>query len=151
MGRVRSCSNATAVPTAFKKLPSLLIPLTWAHWACAAVVASISSLFCCARSIVLFLGRALVFSGLAWMRPNARPRSAQEARYEPDVWEEAIATYLATVTRATVGQVVREGLGLVQVKDIGTADQRRIAKAMERLRWKRLPKDGKGSRLWGPV
>jgi predicted P-loop ATPase len=73
----------------------------------------------------------------------------QSARYETDTWEENIFTYLATkpTDRVTVGQVAREGLGL-ETPRIGTAEQRRIAAAMERLGWQRLPKDSEGKRWW---
>ena len=77
----------------------------------------------------------------------------QAARYEADVWEENIATYLANKkdARVTVGQVAREGLG-IETPKIGTAEQRRIAAAMEQIGWSRERPDGKtdwqGKRWW---
>jgi predicted P-loop ATPase len=77
----------------------------------------------------------------------------QAARYEADVWEENIATYLANKIdgRVTVGQVAREVLG-IETPKIGTAEQRRIAAAMEQIGWRRERPDGKtdwqGKRWW---
>lgn len=61
-------------------------------------------------------------------------RPQQDARYEADAWEEAIGTYLTTRTRTTILEVAREGLGFDAPK-LGTADQRRIGAALERLGW----------------
>jgi len=80
----------------------------------------------------------------------------QAARYEADVWEENIATYLANKIdgRVTVGQVAREVLG-IETPKIGTAEQRRIAAAMEQIGWRRERPDGKtdwqGKRWWVPA
>jgi predicted P-loop ATPase len=72
----------------------------------------------------------------------------QAARYEGDAWEENIASYLnATSRKVTISQVAREALHF-ETSRLGTADQRRIAAALERLGWKRLPKDGHGNRYW---
>lgn len=73
----------------------------------------------------------------------------QAARYEADAWEENITEYLKTNTKATVGQIAREALH-IETPRIGTAEQRRIAAALERLGWTRLPKDYQGKRWWGP-
>jgi predicted P-loop ATPase len=71
----------------------------------------------------------------------------QEARYEPDVWEEKITEYLGSQTRVTVGQIAQHAL-FIETPRLGTAEQRRIAAALERLGWKRLPKDYRGTRWW---
>jgi predicted P-loop ATPase len=71
----------------------------------------------------------------------------QAARYEADAWEEIISDYLKSHTKVTVGQVAREALGFDKQR-IGTADQRRIAAALELLGWHRLPKDWEGKRWW---
>ena len=73
----------------------------------------------------------------------------QEARYEGDVWEEKIAEYLnglSSSAKVTVSQVARDALH-VETSRIGTADQRRITAAMERLGWKRLPREN-NQRRW---
>jgi predicted P-loop ATPase len=71
----------------------------------------------------------------------------QDARYEGDAWEETITAYLAKQERATVGQVARDGLG-IDTPRIGTADQRRIAAAMERVGWQRAERGSDGTRWW---
>jgi predicted P-loop ATPase len=74
----------------------------------------------------------------------------QATRYEADTWEENIADYLKVVSKVTIGQVAREALG-IDTPRIGTAEQRRIAAALERLNWKRQPKDWEGKRWWTPA
>jgi predicted P-loop ATPase len=74
----------------------------------------------------------------------------QEARYEGDAWEDTINDYLRTKTKVTVGQIAREAL-FIETPRIGTADQRRIAAALERLGWRRQPKDWQGKRWWTPA
>jgi predicted P-loop ATPase len=78
----------------------------------------------------------------------------QAARYEADVWEESIAGYVKTQTKVTIGDVAREALSLDKAR-IGTAEQRRIAAALETLGWRRQHLDGKtdwqGKRWWVPA
>jgi predicted P-loop ATPase len=71
----------------------------------------------------------------------------QAERYEADAWEEAISNYVATVSKVTISQVARDALNL-DTPRIGTAEQRRIAAALEQLGWHRLPKDWQGKRWW---
>jgi predicted P-loop ATPase len=71
----------------------------------------------------------------------------QAARYEADVWEDAIANFVGDKAKVTISEVGREALHM-EMPRIGTADQRRIAAALEQLGWKRLPKDWKGNRHW---
>jgi predicted P-loop ATPase len=78
-------------------------------------------------------------------RQHIAPQQAQ--RYEADAWEESIATYLDTASKVTVGQVARDALH-IETPRIGTAEQRRIAAAMEQLGWARLPVDWQGKRWW---
>jgi predicted P-loop ATPase len=52
----------------------------------------------------------------------------QAARYETDVWEEAIENYLEGKNKVTLSEVGREALHM-DMPRIGTADQRRIAAA----------------------
>jgi predicted P-loop ATPase len=68
----------------------------------------------------------------------------QAARYESDVWEEAIGSYLETSTRVLIGQVARDALH-IETPKIGRADQNRIAAALEQLGWKRELPAGKSS------
>ena len=57
-------------------------------------------------------------------------------------------------TKVTVGQVAREALH-IETPRIGTAEQRRIAAAIEQLGWRRERSDGKtdwqGQRWWIPA
>jgi predicted P-loop ATPase len=80
----------------------------------------------------------------------------QAARYEADVWEENIGIFLktkATKAKVTIGEVARDAL-FMETPRIGTADQRRIAAALEQLGWRRERTDGKtdwqGQRWWVP-
>jgi hypothetical protein len=80
---------------------------------------------------------------------RARAHQAlQEARFEADAREEMVADYVAPLERMTVGAVARHGLH-IETSRIGTKDQRRITAVLERLGWKRLPKDSKGNIPWG--
>lgn len=80
---------------------------------------------------------------------NRHVKPEQEARYEFDAWQEMIESYLASATKATVGQVAKEALH-IETARIGTADQRRITAIMERIGWKRQPVDWQGKRWWVP-
>ena len=74
----------------------------------------------------------------------------QAERYEADAWEESIGQWLKMQTKVTISQVAREALNFESSR-IGTADQRRIAAALEQLGWHRLPRDPSGgTRWWGP-
>jgi predicted P-loop ATPase len=89
--------------------------------------------------------------GTQWWPDRSFERDAilpeQDARYEGDTWEETIATFLDKQERVTVGQVARDSLG-IETPRIGTADQRRIAAAMERLGWQRAARGNSGERFW---
>jgi predicted P-loop ATPase len=71
----------------------------------------------------------------------------QDARYEPDAWEENIQGYLDINPRVTVSQVAKQALGIDTPK-LGTTEQRRISAALTKLGWVREPKDWKGTRWW---
>jgi hypothetical protein len=73
--------------------------------------------------------------------------ASQEARYEADVWEEPIASFLLAKSKATIGEIAREGLHIDTAR-IGTVDQRRIAACLQRLNWQRGKKDGVGRIPW---
>jgi predicted P-loop ATPase len=93
----------------------------------------------------------LYHDGTPWWPDRKFEREAimpeQEARYEGDAWEEPIGTYLEKQDKATIGQVARDGLG-IETPRIGTADQRRIAAAMDRLGWQRDARGHGGTRWW---
>jgi predicted P-loop ATPase len=71
----------------------------------------------------------------------------QVLRYEADAWEETIDTFLEAHSKVTISQIARDALG-IETPRIGTAEQRRIAAALEQLHWKRLKKDWRGRRYW---
>jgi predicted P-loop ATPase len=80
-------------------------------------------------------------------RDHARPE--QEARYEADAWEQAIAEWLASSgrERVTVLEAARVALSMESGR-IGVGDQRRIAAALERLGWRRGRRGPQGERFW---
>ena len=63
---------------------------------------------------------------------RAHVQREQDARFEADAWEEAIAAFLANESSTTVKQVAHGALSM-ETQRLGTADQRRITAAMERL------------------
>lgn len=89
--------------------------------------------------------------GVQWWPDKAFERDhivpQQAARYEADAWEEPIAVYVAKQSKVTVGQVARDALK-IETPKLGTADQRRITAALERLGWHRLPQHYSGARYW---
>ena len=73
----------------------------------------------------------------------------QEERYEADAWEGKVGSYLDGRTFVTVAEVGKEGL-FIETPKLGTAEQRRIAAAMERLGWERGGRGAHGERYWRP-
>jgi predicted P-loop ATPase len=63
-------------------------------------------------------------------------RPQQEARFEADAWEEAVAAWVVEKSKITVLEVARGALAM-ETQRLGTADQRRITGILERLGWKR--------------
>jgi predicted P-loop ATPase len=59
----------------------------------------------------------------------------QEARYEGDVWQPAVANYLADIEKTTIAQIAVTALGF-KTDRIGTGDQRRIASILTVIGWK---------------
>jgi len=89
--------------------------------------------------------------GIRWWPDNvleALIRPEQDARYEADAWEEAVAGYIKGRAEITVLEVARHGL-FVETPKLGTADQRRIAAILERLGWIRGTRTTTG-RPWVP-
>jgi predicted P-loop ATPase len=94
---------------------------------------------------------ALYHNGFKWW-PDAKFERdhivcEQAARYEGDVWEEPIRTYLDTHDKVTISQVAHEALH-IDTPRIGTQEQRRIAAVLTDIGWSRLPKDWRGTRWW---
>ena len=75
-------------------------------------------------------------------------RPQQDSRYEADAWEQAIADWVpGQGDEMTILTVARKALHMDTPK-IGTADQRRIAAALEHLGWERAPRQHGGVRRW---
>nr|WP_298797648.1 VapE domain-containing protein [uncultured Acetobacter sp.] len=74
-------------------------------------------------------------------------RPQQEERFEVDEWEGLISNYLTLHPKTTIQRVAYDGLAFDN-KKIGTSEQRRIAKVMERLGWKRGARGNSGERYW---
>jgi predicted P-loop ATPase len=70
----------------------------------------------------------------------------QEARYEADAWEEKIAAHLEMTSKTILNDIASQCLN-IEIARFGTADQRRIAAALDRLGWKRTPRTNK-ARWW---
>ncbi|MBM0207609.1 hypothetical protein JNW90_35020 [Micromonospora sp. STR1s_5] len=100
-----------------------------------------------AEAVHLFKAGSAWWPDAAFEREHIRPQ--QEARFESDAWEEIISAWLRNASKVTIASVAREAL-LIETPRIGTADQRRIAAILERLGWRRLPKDWKGNIPWAP-
>ena len=92
----------------------------------------------------------------------------QETRYEADAWEVNVARYLAGLNpvtgldpvtgketgakpldKVTIMDVAREAL-FVDSPRVGTAEQRRVSAALERMNWARGPRGNNGERFWVP-
>jgi predicted P-loop ATPase len=74
----------------------------------------------------------------AFERQHIEPE--QEARFEADAWEPAIADYLSGQKAVTLLEVARMALSMETAK-LDTRDQRRITAILDRLRWERGGKD----------
>lgn len=60
----------------------------------------------------------------------------QEAVFEQDAWEDLIVSHLVGQTKTTIQRVAYDAL-MFENKKIGTSEQRRIAKILERIGWER--------------
>jgi predicted P-loop ATPase len=110
----------------------------------AALVRDRDELF--AEAVVLYRAGAPWWPDAAFERNVIAPE--QDARYEPDAWEDAIDTFLRGRSRVTILEIARDGLHITTDR-IGTADQRRIRAALQRLSWEEGTRTGKG-RWWIP-
>ena len=77
----------------------------------------------------LFRAGEHVVAGQDFEREHIMPE--QEARYEADAWEENIRDYLDTKERVTDRRDRAASALSIETAQIGTADQRRIAAALE--------------------
>ena len=98
-----------------------------------------------AEAVNLYRAGAEWWPNLQFERDHIAPEQA--SRYEADAWEENIVRFIAEHSRVTIGEIGREALQITTAK-LGTAEQRRIAAILERLGWRRMPKDAKGLIPW---
>jgi predicted P-loop ATPase len=88
----------------------------------------------------------LYYSGFEWWpdsefeRQHIQPE--QEDRFEEDVWEDPVTSWLDGRQRVTVNEVATEAIGIAPAR-ISRADQNRIIAVLEGLGWKRV-RDWKG-------
>ena len=73
----------------------------------------------------------------------------QEARYEPDAWEQAIAEHLEAAPDVVTVLGVAEFALRLDTGQVGRAEQNRIIAALERLGWERGKRTG-NARPWVP-
>jgi predicted P-loop ATPase len=82
----------------------------------------------------------------AFERQHIMPE--QSARYESDAWEENIEICIQGRSWVTISEVARDALHM-ETSRLGTAEQRRIGAALERLGWERGKREpGTGARRW---
>lgn len=76
----------------------------------------------------------------------------QDNRYERDAWEDKIALHYAQypTTSTTLLQIAVDVLDF-SIPRLGTADQRRIVYALERLGWQRGPRNNKSATWLPPI
>jgi predicted P-loop ATPase len=99
-----------------------------------------------AEAVVQYRNGARWWPDKDFEREHIMPQQAE--RYEGDAWEDPIRDYLSTKSKVTIGQVAREAL-FMETQRIGTADQRRIAAALDQIGWRRGNRAaGTGQRFW---
>ena len=97
-----------------------------------------------AEAVHLFRAGTRWWPSASFETTHIKPQ--QEARYEADAWEDRIREHLDGKARVTVLDVVVHGLSFDPAR-LGTADERRITAAMERVGWVRGERPTKG-RWW---
>ena len=97
-----------------------------------------------AEAVALYRRREAWWPDQAFEIAHIKPQ--QDARYEADAWEQNIGQYLAGKERVTVSAVAKDAL-YIETPRLGTAEQRRIAAALEQLGWQRGVRDG-AARWW---
>jgi hypothetical protein len=99
-----------------------------------------------AEAVALYGKRTQWWPDRAFEATHIRPE--QDARYETDAWEESISAFLTGKSEITISEVAKKALRIDTPK-LGTADQRRIGAALERLGWTRGKRTG-AARPWVP-
>jgi hypothetical protein len=103
----------------------------------AALAADRDQLF--AEAVQLYQGGVPWWPTKDMEREHIEPQ--QKQRYEADAWEEKIATWIAGKMDVTVSEVAHGALRIETVR-LGTAEQRRIAAALDNLGWERGERKG---------
>jgi predicted P-loop ATPase len=100
-----------------------------------------------AEAVQLFRDDVQWWPDRAFEAEHIKPE--QEARYEVDPWEAPVADYLEGLIdpKVLITQVAKCALGFLSDARIGTSDARRIAVVLERVGWKRAPRQASG-RYW---
>jgi predicted P-loop ATPase len=76
----------------------------------------------------------------------------QDARYEPDAWEDYVVSYLKTVLKTTVMEVAVGSLGYGDKRDrLGTREQRRIANILKVRGWSPGKRGPNGEKYYYPT
>ncbi len=99
-----------------------------------------------AEAVALYRKRTQWWPDRSFETTHIRPE--QDARYEADAWEESISGFLTGKSETTVTEVAKKALR-IDTPRLGTADQRRIGAALERLDWVRGKRTG-ATRPWIP-
>jgi predicted P-loop ATPase len=95
-----------------------------------------------AEAVRMYRSRVPWWPDRSFERQHIMPE--QEARFQPDAWEELIEKYLALGReKVTVGQVGHEGVGIENPR-LGRAEQNRIVAILEKLGWRRGKRDASG-------
>jgi predicted P-loop ATPase len=74
----------------------------------------------------------------------------QEARFETDVWQDAIAGYVEDKPRVRIMDIAKEALNFETSARVGTADQRRIGRVLTHLGWWQPPGKRSAQRFYVP-
>jgi predicted P-loop ATPase len=96
-----------------------------------------------AEAVAMYRAGASWWPDAALETKHIRPQ--QDSRYEVDAWEDSIGSFLASKQKVTITQVAQEALHL-DTPRLGTAEQRRIKNALERLGW--MPGERTNSARW---
>lgn len=99
-----------------------------------------------AEAVALYRERTRWWPDRAFETTHIRPE--QDARYESDAWEESISAFLTGKSEITIAEIAKNALR-IDTSKLGTADQRRIGAALERLNWVRGKRTGT-ARPWIP-
>lgn len=74
----------------------------------------------------------------------------QDARFESDLWEQPIASWVNGKSKVLVLEIARGAL-FIQTDRLGTADQRRITAVLTYLGWSNGKRGPNGERYWYPA